>query len=155
VNTVAAPRFAHPHAEEVPEAFRPFVRAIAHRPFGPALVLALGVGAAAPLPLSIFGPKFGATSAPLFFLILNHLVNAGDGSVGYLLDVTGHHADSAWGYGVTVVLHLGLTWGGVRLFGLLEASAPSALIWNVWLHRVVQKQLRVFLSIVTALRSSD
>jgi O-antigen/teichoic acid export membrane protein len=85
-------------------------------------------------------------------------VNAGSGSVGYLLNMTGHHLDSARVYGLTTLLHVGITAAGIQLLGLVGAAAATALsmlTWNVWLHAVVRRRLGVDPSILGALYSSE
>lgn len=156
VNAVAAPRFARLHADNEHEKLRRFVRTLAHWLFWPSLGFAVIIAIGSTFFLRLFGPDFDHARIPLFLLILSHLVNAGSGSVGYLLNMTGHHVDSARVYGITVLVHIGISFIAISFFGLLGAAAATALsslLWNVWLHYVVQRRLALSPSILSALRS--
>ena len=86
--------------------------------------------------------------------MLGHLGNASFGSVAYLLNMTGHHADTARVYGITVAANAGLTAAAIHAFGLYGAAAATALAswaWNAWLHRLVQKRLSLAPSIYAVL----
>lgn len=158
VNAVAAPRFARFHARDDPATFRRFVRTLAHWLFWPALVLSIALATGATVLLGLLGPEFNVARIPLFFLIFSHLVNAGSGSVGYLLNMTGHHLDSARVYGLTTLFHVGITAAGIQFLGLVGAAAATALsmlIWNVWLHALVRRRLGVDPSIFGTLHSSE
>lgn len=155
VNAVAAPRFARLHANNQDRKLRRFVRTLAHWLFWPTLVFSLLIAVGAPLFLNIFGPEFKTAQAPLLLLILSHLINAGTGSVGHLLNMTGHHLDSTRVYGITTVLNLVITPICIHHFGLWGAAAAttgSALVWNAWLHHVVQKRLGLTPSILFAMQ---
>lgn len=158
VNAVAAPRFARLHANQEKEKLRDFVRTLAHWLFWPSLGFSLLIAAGSPFFLRIFGSEFDTARMPLFLLIFSHLINAASGSVGYLLNMTGHHVDSARVYGVTVVVQILLTLVGIRAFGLMGAAiatAASTLIWNSWLLSVVKARLELSPSIISVLTSSD
>jgi O-antigen/teichoic acid export membrane protein len=158
VNAVAAPRFARFYAQDNPVMLRRFVRKLAHWLFWPALGLSFVLAGGATMFLDLLGSEFAIARLPLFLLILSHLVNAGSGSVGYLLNMTGHHLDSARVYGLTTLLHVGITAAGIQLLGLVGAAAATALsmlTWNVWLHAVVRRRLGVDPSILGALYSSE
>lgn len=155
VNAVAAPRFARLHADNQDRELHRFVRTLAHWLFWPTLAFSLLIAVGAPLFLDLFGPEFGTAKVPLFLLILSHLINAGTGSVGYLLNMTGHHLDSARVYGITTALNLVITPICIHYFGLWGAAAAttgSSLVWNVWLHSIVQKRLGLTPSILFAVR---
>jgi O-antigen/teichoic acid export membrane protein len=88
-------------------------------------------------------------------LLLGHLFNAGAGSVGYLLNMTGHQTSTAWVFGVSACLNIGLNVVGLWLFGLAGAAAATALsmvVWNIWLYHLVTRKLDIYPSIVTAIQ---
>lgn len=158
VNAIAAPRFAQLHADNQPRRLRRFVRTLAHWLFWPTLTLSVIIALGAPFFLDIFGAAFKAARTPLLLLILSHLINAASGSVGYLLNMTGHHTKSAQIYGVVALLNLIVTPIFIHSFGLFGAAVAttgSSLLWNVWLHHVVQKRLGLSPSILFAIRSLD
>lgn len=154
VNAVAAPRFARLHTEDDLPAFRTFVRRIAYWLFWPTIALSTVLVGGTSFFLGLFGEAFRETQGPLLLLVLSHVVNASFGSVAYLLNMTGHHTDTARVYGLSIGLNVGLTILGIHLFGLLGAAAATALstlVWNAWLHRIVQRRLGLSSSIYSAL----
>jgi len=154
VNAVAAPRFARLHSEDDLPSFRAFVRQIAHWLFWPTIALSALLGVGASFFLGLFGEAFREAQGPLLLLVLSHIGNASFGSVAYLLNMTGHHADTARVYGLSIGVNIGLTILGIHLFGLLGAAAATALstfVWNAWLHRIVQRRLGLSSSIYSAL----
>ncbi len=156
INAVAAPRFARLHANNDEEIFRRFVHTLAHWLFWPTLGVSIIIAIGAPYFLQLFGSEFEQARLPLMILTFSHLINAGSGSVGYLLNMTGHHMDSARVYGITTILHVGLSVIAIHVLGLTGAAiatAFTALIWNTWLHVIVQKRLQVSPSILSVLIS--
>ncbi|WP_231384372.1 flippase [Thioalkalivibrio sp. ALE23] len=96
--------------------------------------------------VTIFGAEFGAAWLPLLILGLGQVVNAGFGSTGLLLNMTGHERDVtrvvAVAAGLNVVLNLAL----IPLFGVAGAAAAtsvSLVVWNVWLWFVVRQRLGI------------
>lgn len=157
VNAGAAPRFAALHAAGDRAGLQRFVSRLAHWIFWPSLLLFAGLVLAADLVLGLFGPAFSTARTPLIVLAAGQLVNAGTGSVGYLLNMTGHHRLTARVHGVTALMNIALNLAGLYFFGLVGAALATALCtvgWNVWLHRRVTDRLHVAPSILSALRSS-
>ena len=154
VNAVAAPHFARCYAEGSVRRLHRFLRRIAHWLFWPTLALAAVVALGSQILLGLFGPSFVEARTPLLILTLSHVVNAGAGSVGYLLNMTGYHADAARVYGIAAVLNIVGNSVGIYFFGLVGAALASTLsmvLWNVWLHHLVQQRLHVAPSIFHAL----
>jgi O-antigen/teichoic acid export membrane protein len=114
---------------------------------GIAIIIATG----ASFFLRLFGPEFESARLPLLILILSHVINAGAGSVGYLLNMTGHHMVSARVYGITALINIGTNVIGIYLFGITGAAVAtvlSMLIWNYWLHVLVSRRLDLSPSIL-------
>lgn len=156
VTATAAPQFARLHAQNDPKRLQTLVTTMAHWLFWPALAIAGAIGLTASFLLHLFGPDFSAAYFPALVLLLSHLINAGMGAVGYLLNMTGHHADCARIYGLSALLNLGLTIGGVYWLGLTGAALAttlSMLVWNAWLHHVVSQRLNLQPSILFVLLS--
>ena len=156
VNAVAAPRFSQVYASDTPSTLRPFVARIAHWLFWPTLLLAIGIGGLGPALLSVFGSGFADGYVPLIVLLGSHVVNAGTGSVGYLLNMTGHHTDTARVHAIVAVANVGFSVIGAWTAGLVGAAlatTASTLLWYAWLHTIVRRRLGVAPSIVSTLRS--
>ena len=155
VNTVAAPRFATLYAQGRTGELAALVRQAAHAIFWPTLgVVAFLVAAGRPV-LRLFGPAFDAAYAPLVLLVLAQLVNAGVGSVAYLLNMTGRQRHTMWVVGCCAVANVALNAVLIPRLGLLGAALASGLsivAWNLWLHRIVVRELGFSPSILAALR---
>jgi O-antigen/teichoic acid export membrane protein len=155
VNAIAAPMFAALYAQGKQAELQQLVSMIARWIFYPALTVAVGISLFAEPILGLFGPEFTAAKWAMIMLAIGQLVNVGAGSVGYLLNMTGHHNQCAFVVGCSAVLNLGLNWIGIPQFGILGAALATAIsmsLWNVWLNRLVVKYLNIDPSIVAALR---
>lgn len=155
VNAIAAPMFAALYAQGKQTELQQLVSAIARWMFYPALAVAIGLALFGEPILGLFGPEFTAAKWAMIVLAIGQLVNVGAGSVGYLLNMTGHHNQCAFVVGCSAVLNLGLNWIGIPWLGILGAALATAIsmsLWNVWLNRLVVKYLNIDPSIVAALR---
>ncbi len=151
VNTAVAPEFARLFAQGRMERLQRIVTVSTRA------ILAFTVPTAAAMVFlgrwaleTIFGPGFGAGAPALTILSLAQIVNAGMGSVGFLLNMTGHEADSAKGFLVGAVLNIVLNLVLVPRFGMVGAAvatASSMAVWNVLLGFWVYKRLRIYPSI--------
>ena len=101
--------------------------------------------------LLLFGSEFTAAYLTLVILSFGQLVNATMGSVGLLLDMTGHQGDTAKGVGATAILNIILNalfipiWG---VNGAAIATAISTITWNLILFFYVKKRLAINPSII-------
>lgn len=158
VNAVAAPMFASLHSQGNRAGLQHFVSTIVHWIFWPALAIGIFMVIFSGAILRLFGPQFVAAQWPLAILVLGQLVNAGAGSVGYLMIMTGHQDQCARVLGWTVLANILLNAIGIYLLGILGAALATAVsiaLWNFWLHYLVVKNLGVRPSIVSASRLSD
>lgn len=157
INAVAAPRFAALHATDDAHQLQHLVRIFAHWIFWPSVVIAMALFALSDRVLSLFGPAFVSARPTLFVLMLGHVVSAGTGSVGYLLNMTGHHNHAALIYGTCALGNIAFNAVGIYYLGMMGAAIATTLsmaCWNVWLYRVVRSQLAVYPSIWDALRTT-
>lgn len=93
---------------------------------------------------SIFGPAYGAGAMPLAILVMGQIVSASFGSVGALLNMTGHERDTMKGMAIALVANLVLNLALVPTYGAVGAAlgtALSFLIWNMVLRGFVRKRL--------------
>ena len=92
--------------------------------------------------LWLFGEEFTAGYMALMILSIGQVINAGMGSVGLLLNMTGHERDVALGLAIAVafnvIVNLALIpdWG---VTGAAVGAAANVVLWNVilaiWVHR--------------------
>lgn len=154
VNASAAPMFAELWSAGDVAALQRLVSFVAHWIFWPALALSVVLSLGAPVILQTFGSGFHAAELPLTILLCGQLVNAGAGSVGYLLTATGHQDECAWVYGSCAAANVVLQLILINLFGLVGAAiatTASMVIWNVWLHHLVSERVGVHASVLSAL----
>lgn len=147
INMVLHPHFAALHAEGKKQELQRLTvlsaRVIFALALPPALVfLFFGNW----LITNIFGEAYAPASVALGILVAGQLVNAGMGSVGALLNMTGHERDTARGlfaaFVVNVVLNL-LLIPHYGIEGAATATAVSFVVWNVILWRLVWKRLGI------------
>jgi len=100
---------------------------------------------------AVFGDEYVRGSTALAILCLGQLVNAGMGSVGYLLNMTGHERDTATGVavaaGVNVVLNLALI-PPFGMEGAAVATATSLIIWNLFLVWQVYRRIGIISTVL-------
>ena len=157
VNAIAAPMFASLYAQEDYEGLQKLTSTVARWMFYPTAILALLLVLSGDRVLGLFGEEFIAARWSMTILILGQLVNVGAGSVGYLMQMTGHHQQCAYVIGYSAVLNLILNAILIPTVGITGAAIATALtmaLWNIWLHQLVVKYLGIQPSIVATLRSS-
>jgi O-antigen/teichoic acid export membrane protein len=94
----------------------------------------------------VFGEGFGAAHAALAIVAAGQVVNAAFGSVGILLNMTGHERDSARGLSIGALVNVVLNLSLVPAFGIVGAAVASALTWVVW-NTLLWKAVRTRLNI--------
>lgn len=154
VNAVIAPAFAALYAQGDRAGLQKLVSAAAHWIFWPSLTITLGLIAFGNPILSVFGPQFIAARWPMIILALGQLVNAGSGSVGYLLVMTGHQNKSTLVFGCSALTNLILNAIAIPIFGSVGAAISTAIamaMWNIWMLILVVKYLDVHPSIIYSL----
>lgn len=93
-----------------------------------------------------FGEEYAPAKTALAILVVGQLVNAGMGSVGALLNMTGHERDTMRAMLVAVVINIALNVALIPRFGIEGAAFSTSfsfVIWNVMLWRMVWKRLKI------------
>jgi O-antigen/teichoic acid export membrane protein len=93
-----------------------------------------------------FGADYVPAYASLVILSVGQLFNVFAGSVGMLLNMTGHERDATRGVAVAAVANVPLNLALIPAFGMegaAIATAISLLIWNVILWRAAHARLRI------------
>ena len=94
----------------------------------------------------IFGSDFSIAYIPVLMLLGGQIVNSSVGSVGFLLNMTGHERQSAFGITLAVSINIILNFFLIPELGISGAAistAISMLTWNVILWWFVRKQLGI------------
>ena len=147
VNLVVAPRFVRLHAQNDIARLQRVVTGSARL----ALVTSLGITAflvvfGRPMLKLAFGDQFIPAYGPLVILLGGQVVNSAAGSVGQLLNMTGHEKDTARAVAAAAVANVVMNlyfiprWGVV---GAAVASALSVIVWNGWLILAVRRRLGI------------
>jgi O-antigen/teichoic acid export membrane protein len=109
----------------------------------PALILVFFGG---PMLEWVFGDQYRSGALALSILVIGQLASAAFGSVGALLNMTGHERDTVRGLGVSIVVNILLNFILIPLWGMegaAIATSSSLLIWNFILRNAVRKRLSI------------
>lgn len=153
VNAIAAPMFATLYAQGDHEGLQKLTSTVARWMFYPTFIFALLLIGFGDRVLGLFGEEFIAARWSMTILIIGQLFNVGAGSVGYLMEMTGHHKQCAYVLGCSAGLNLILNAVLIPTLGIMGAAIATAttmILWNVWLHQLVIKHLNLKPSIISA-----
>jgi O-antigen/teichoic acid export membrane protein len=136
INPVIAGQLAHLHARdqkaELQQLLTMAVRVC--------LLLSLPVGllelAGGDRLLGLFGDDFGGGATALRILVLAQLINSAAGSVGLLLNMSGHAGDTLVGTALSAVAGFVLSISLIPRFGINGAALAQGsgiVVFNVWL----------------------
>lgn len=96
--------------------------------------------------LAVFGAEFKSGYTALLILVAGQIVNAATGSGGWLLMMTGHEREAAWGVGLAALVNVAASAALVPLWGLEGAALATALstvVMNILLVWLVWRSLRI------------
>lgn len=147
LNLVVAPHFARLHAQGAHQKLQQLVTRSAQ------VILALALPAVGlyvffgdSLIRWFFGRDFSSAYLPLVILALGQLVNAAMGSVGFLLNMTGHEKDVTVGIVIAAVVNILLNAALIPVFGMTGAASATAIslaVWNIFLWHRVRLRLNI------------
>lgn len=155
VNAIAAPMIADLHARRDTGGLQRLATGVAHLAFWPSTAIVLLLVVLGPSILSVFGPEFVIGRHAIIILALGNLVSVGVGSVGYMMNMTGHQNTMAVVVGAAAALNVLLNWLAIPVYGLIGAAGATALsvaAWNLTLAHLVKRRIGVHTSITHALR---
>jgi O-antigen/teichoic acid export membrane protein len=152
VNPIQGPHLAHIYATGDMQEFQRVVTRTSRIVFAitvPAVCVVVLFGK--PVIALAFGSAYEGAYLPLVVLSAGQLVNACMGSVGSVLNMTGHERDTvrslAAGAAVNVALNLLLT-PQMGMMGAAIATSASLVTWNVLMRRQVRARLDVETSVI-------
>lgn len=152
VNAMAAPMIAQYHAAGDRARLQQLVTLVAHITFWPSLAIAAAMALFAVPLLDLFGAGFSEGRVSLLALLAGQVINAGAGSVGYILNMTGRERDSLRVYATSAVFNVIAVFVGIRLAGIEGAAVATGLtivLWNVWLHQLAVRNLGIYPSVLS------
>ncbi|QNH04852.1 polysaccharide biosynthesis C-terminal domain-containing protein [Pseudomonas sp. B11D7D] len=95
---------------------------------------------------TVFGEQYQSAYLPLIILVAGQVANALFGSVGALLNMTGHEKDTLFGMLLACIVNLSLGLFLVPEHGMLGAAIATAisfLVWNLVLWIFVRRRLGI------------
>lgn len=147
VNMVVAPRFADLYAQGKIRRLQHLATSSARVALGFNLILtALIVLLGKQFFGLVFGREFAASHSPLLILLTGQMVNSAAGSVGILLNMTGHERDTVHAIAVGSIINISLNLLLIPLWGILGAAiatATSMAVWNALLFWKVRTKLGI------------
>jgi O-antigen/teichoic acid export membrane protein len=145
-NGIVAPLISSYYAQNRTDALRRLLALSAHGVFAFSLLVSVALWLAGPALLGMFGSEFVAGYAATSVLLVGQVINAGCGSVGFLMTMTKHQVAAAWilvmGAAINVVLNYVLI-PPYGLLGAAWATAVSMVLWNVAMVAFVVRVLRI------------
>ena len=155
-NAVLAPMVSRLYAQDDLARLQQLVTGAARAVLSCTVPMALALMVLAPWLLrTVFGEEFAPAATALSILSIGQLFNAGMGSVGLLLIMTGHAGDTLKGMGLGAVLHVVLNALLIPRFGIdgaASATAISLITWNILLAVWVYKRLGLHTTALGPLR---
>lgn len=146
VNFLAAPTFASLFAAGDHAGLDRTASATARLAFWPTVPIVLGLTIFGEQILGLFGDSFVAVRWELAILAGAQLVGAAVGSVGYLLNMTGHQTDTLRTLVIVSMANIALNMLVVPQWGLRGAAivtAATTIGWNLWLYALVRRRLKI------------
>ncbi len=147
VNTVVAPRFAALHVQGDMRGMQQLAKRSARVVLALNVFITIAFILAGRLFLQIaFGTSYDAAYFPLIIILIGQMVNSAAGSVGILLNMTGHEISTAKGMAVSAIANVVLNLLLVPKMGIIGsalATAVSLVIWNAVLWWVARRQLKI------------
>ena len=147
VNAIQGPHIAHLFAKGDMPRLQKMITRSAQAIFAFALAAVLAIVLFGEFLIeTLFDPAFSAAYIPLVIICVGQLVNAAIGSVGSLLNMTGHEKDTMTsvfiGATINVTLNFALTptWGPI---GAAIATTTTLITWNLIMWHMVRKRLGI------------
>lgn len=147
INSIQGPHIAHLYAEGDMKRLQLMITRSAQ--------IVMSIAVAAVIAIVVFGrfiisflysPEFEAAFAPLLIICVGQLVNASMGSVGSLLNMTGHERETTKsvfvGASVNIALNLLLT-PKFGIIGAATATTVTLIVWNLIMWRKVRQHVGI------------
>lgn len=146
-NLVLQPHFARLYSQGELEQLQKLVTYSARLILFMAILLVIPIAFSGELILSVFfGEEYGVGALTLSVLAIGQLFNAAMGSVGVLLNMTGHERETLRGVGIAAICNIFLNALLIPFYGMEGAAVATSitlLTWNVVLRRYVWRDLKI------------
>lgn len=101
--------------------------------------------------LSIFGDDFTSGYPVLVLIVFVQIINVGVGSVGNVLNMTGHEKEASFGLFISMILNVTLNLLLVPTMGMIGAAIASGVAiisWNLIMWYMVKRKLGINTSVI-------
>lgn len=122
--------------------------------FWPQLAVTIVLASVSGPLLGLFGHGFSSARLALVFLFAGQLANTATGFIGTLMSTTDNQSRTARSIWVAALANVALVTAGIHVAGVGGAAAGTALsslAWNLWLYRLVRRNVGIYPSIVDAM----
>jgi O-antigen/teichoic acid export membrane protein len=146
VVALAAPKFVKINISGTRADMQRFVSGVIQLMFWPSVLAAGALALFGQTILSLFGTNFADGYPALVVVLAGLIVRAATGPVEYMLNMTGHHRDTMWVYGISALCCVVLNILLIPAFGIVGAAISSygAIAGaNLWLALLVKRRLGV------------
>jgi len=150
VNLVIAPEIAKLYANNQLKKLEMLVQRSIKIAFLASIPIALFLLIGGPIVLKLFGKSFEAGYPVLIIFTFVQFINIGAGSVGNILNMTGHEKEVLGGIVISLIFNIGLNLYLVPKYGMIGAAiATSAaiVIWNLILWVAVKRKVGINASV--------
>lgn len=150
INLVIAPEIAKLYANNQLKKLEMLVQRSIKIAFLASLPIALFLLVAGPLILKLFGKSFAAGYPVLIIFTFVQFINIGAGSVGNILNMTGHEKEVIWGIVISLIINVPLSLFLVPKFGMVGAASATGaaiIVWNLVLWVMVKRKIGINASV--------
>jgi O-antigen/teichoic acid export membrane protein len=147
VNSIQGPHIAHLFAQGDMQRLQKMITRSSQVVLAIAVPAVLAIALLGPWVIQLlYGAEYSAAYVPLVIICVGQLVNAAIGSVGSLLNMTGHERDTTRsifiGASVNIALNLVLTpiWGTI---GAAVSTTVTLITWNLIMWRTVRARIGI------------
>lgn len=147
VNSISAPKFAELWAKHDIKSFEKLAQQSSKIIFFFSLPIVIIITTFSELFLSFFGTDFGEAKWALIILVFGQFINSISGSVGNILQMTGHEKIYQNIIIISVLINILLNYLLIPIYGILGAAIAtsfSTISWNLLSIFTIKKKLNIW-----------
>jgi O-antigen/teichoic acid export membrane protein len=145
-NSIVAPVISELHSLKMHQELQQIITLAARGAFVFTIIVGAFIAFTGPYLLLFFGSAFFKGYPALLILLLGQTVNAVSGSVGLIMNFTGHHVQAARIFGLSAILNIVFNAILIPFYGIIGAAiatATTTALWNIVMVIYVGSRLRL------------
>jgi O-antigen/teichoic acid export membrane protein len=145
-NSIVAPVISELHSLKMYKELQQIITLAARGAFVFTIIVGAFIAFTGPYLLSFFGSAFFKGYPALLILLLGQTVNAVSGSVGLIMNFTGHHMQAARIFALSAMLNIIFNAILIPFYGIIGAAIATAVttaLWNIIMVIYVGSRLRI------------